>query len=61
MAQLNIVTAEKDLPVELFARALVTLMVQQLNQLRAFHGLAALTRTQVIDAIKNEIKSMERT
>lgn len=50
--------AEVDIPADKFVRALVTLLVQQLNQLRAFHGLAPLTRDQVIAAIKDTIKSM---
>ena len=48
---------EQEIPVDKFVRALVTLLVQQLNQLRAYHNLPALTRDQVIAAIKNEIKN----
>ena len=49
--------AETAIPTEKFVRALVTLLVQQLNTLRAFHNLPALTRDQVIAAIKAEIKN----
>lgn len=59
---------EDDFPTQKFIRAVVTLWVQRdasligyLNQLRAFHGLPALnelTRNQVIQAIKQEMRDL---
>lgn len=49
--------AEVGIPTDKFVRALVTLLVQQLNQLRAFHNLTPLTRDQVIAAVKDIIKN----
>lgn len=59
---------ENDFPTQRFIRAVVTLWVQRdatlvgyLNQLRAFHGLPALntlTRNQVIQAIKQEMRNL---
>jgi len=57
MATLNYRITEAEIDPRKFVSALVTLVVQQLNQLRAFHGLQPLTRDQVITAIKNEIKN----
>lgn len=58
MAKIDHRLAESDIPVEKYVQALVTLIVQQLNQLRAFHGLQGLTRDQVITALKNIVKTL---
>lgn len=58
MPRLDFQGREVDIPADKFVRALVTLVVQQFNTLRAFHGLPALTRQQVITAIKNELKNV---
>jgi formate-dependent phosphoribosylglycinamide formyltransferase (GAR transformylase) len=57
MTTINYRITEAEIDPRKFVSALVTLVVQQFNQLRAFHGLPALTRQQVIDAIKAEIKN----
>lgn len=49
--------SEVEIPADKFVRALVTLLVQQLNQLRGFHNLPPLTRDQVVTAVKAEIKN----
>jgi hypothetical protein len=39
-------------------KAVVILVMKQLNQLRAFHGLPPLTQAQVIDALKQELRNL---
>jgi hypothetical protein len=58
MARLDYRIDEKNINPSKFIRALVTLFVQQINTLRAFHGLPAITRAQAIAAIKAEIRNL---
>jgi len=58
MARIDYRISEADIPPAKFIRAMVTLLVQQLNALRSQHGMAQLTRAQIIAAIKAEIKNL---
>jgi len=40
-----------------FIRALMIVTVKQFNQLRALHGLPDLTKAQVLNAIKAEMRT----
>ena len=59
MPRVEYTAKETNIPTDKLVRALITLIVQQFNTLRAFHGLPALTRNQVINAIKQELKNLQ--
>ena len=38
-------------------RAFITILIEQLNTLRALHSLPAITRQQVVNKLKQELRS----
>ena len=56
MPRIDYIAGEHDIDPRKLAEATLTVLVQQLNALRALHGLPAFTRSQVVNAIKQELR-----
>lgn len=56
--RLDFRATEVEIPIELLARAFITVAVKQINVLRSNDGLAPITRDQVIAAVKDELKNL---
>jgi len=58
MVRLDYREQEKNIDASKFVRAMLTVVVQQLNVLRALHGLPDITRAQALAAIKQAIRNL---
>ncbi len=56
MPRIDYVAEERDIDSSELIRALLTVIAKQFNTLRALHGLPAITKDQVLNAIKEELR-----
>jgi len=56
MPRIDYVATEREIEPRELIRALLTVIAKQFNTLRAIHGLSPITKADVLDAIKEELR-----